>query len=97
MLWPLLALTPVLRRKGNLGRDYITVSRQVTKLEALELAHKQPNAQDRRISEMTLSEQGRAIFEAIAVARQKRMNQVLTACNKNRPPEGDQAALTLCG
>ena len=67
----------VVELADNLGRDYTTVSRQVKKLEAQSLAHKQPNAQDRRISEVTLSEQGRAIFDAIAVARQKLMNQVL--------------------
>ena len=69
----------VVQLADNLGRDYTTVSRQVKKLEAQSLAHKQPNAQDRRISEVTLSEQGRAIFDAIAVARQKLMNQVLAA------------------
>ena len=69
----------VVELADNLGRDYTTVSRQVKKLEAQSLAHKQPNAQDRRISEVTLSVQGRAIFDAIAVARQKLMNQVLAA------------------
>ncbi|EPK7359720.1 TPA: MarR family winged helix-turn-helix transcriptional regulator [Kluyvera cryocrescens] len=69
----------VVELADNLGRDYTTVSRQVKKLEAQSLAHKQPNAQDRRISEVTLSPQGREIFDAIAVARQKLMNQVLAA------------------
>ena len=75
----------------NLGRDYTTVSRQVKKLEAQGLAHKQPNAHDRRISEVTLSEQGRAIFAQIARARQKLMNQVLA----NWSPEEVQALFTL--
>ena len=61
----------------SLGRDYTTVSRQVKKLEAQGLALKQPNAQDRRISEVTLSEQGKAVIERIAVARTRLMNQVL--------------------
>ena len=69
----------VVELADNLGRDYTTVSRQVKKLEAQSLAHKQPNVQDRRISEVTLSPQGREIFDAIAVARQKLMNQVLAA------------------
>ena len=81
----------VVELADNLGRDYTTVSRQVKKLEALELAHKQPNAQDRRISEVTLSEQGRAIFDAIAIARQKLMNQVLVAWS----PEEVEALFTL--
>ena len=75
----------------NLGRDYTTVSRQVKKLEAQGLAHKQPNAHDRRISEVTLSEQGQAIFAQIARARQKLMNQVLA----NWSPEEVQALFTL--
>ena len=61
----------VVELADNLGRDYTTVSRQVKKLEAQGLAHKQPNANDRRISEVTLSEQGQAIFAQIARARQK--------------------------
>ena len=74
-----------------LGRDYTTVSRQVKKLEAQGLAHKQPNARDRRISEVTLSEQGQAIFAQIAVARQTLMNRVLA----NWSPEEVQALFTL--
>ena len=61
------------------------------KLEAQGLAHKQPNANDRRISEVTLSEQGQAIFAQIARARQKLMNQVLA----NWSPDEVQALFTL--
>lgn len=81
----------VVELADNLGRDYTTVSRQVKKLEALSLAHKQPNAQDRRISEVTLSEQGKVIFDAIAVARQTLMNQVLAAWS----PQEVEALFTL--
>ena len=81
----------VVELADNLGRDYTTVSRQVKKLEAQGLAHKQPNAHDRRISEVTLSEQGQAIFAQIARARQKLMNQVLA----NWAPDEVQALFTL--
>ena len=81
----------VVELADNLGRDYTTVSRQVKKLEAQGLAHKQPNARDRRISEVTVSEQGQAIFAQIARARQKLMNQVLA----NWSPEEVQALFTL--
>ena len=81
----------VVELADNLGRDYTTVSRQVKKLEAQGLAHKQPNARDRRISEVTLSERGQAIFAQIARARQKLMNQVLA----NWSPEEVQALFTL--
>ncbi|MDM4206792.1 MarR family winged helix-turn-helix transcriptional regulator [Klebsiella spallanzanii] len=61
----------------SLGRDYTTVSRQVKKLEAQGLALKQPNAKDRRISEVSLSETGQAMINRISVARTRLMNQVL--------------------
>lgn len=61
----------------SLGRDYTTVSRQVKKLEAQGLALKQPNAKDRRISEVSLSETGQAMIDRISVARTRLMNQVL--------------------
>ncbi|HCT2144056.1 TPA: MarR family transcriptional regulator [Raoultella ornithinolytica] len=67
----------VVELADSLGRDYTTVSRQVKKLEAQELALKQPNIHDRRISEVTLSEQGKTVIERIAVARTRLMNQVL--------------------
>lgn len=81
----------VVELADNLGRDYTTVSRQVKKLEAQGLVHKQPNAHDRRISEVTLSEQGQAIFAQIARARQKLMNQVLA----NWSPDEVQTLFTL--
>lgn len=67
----------VVELADRLGRDYTTVSRQVKKLEAQGLALKQPNIDDRRISEVTLSEQGNTVIERIAVARTRLMNQVL--------------------
>jgi len=81
----------VVELADNLGRDYTTVSRQVKKLEAQSLAHKQPNAQDRRISEVTLSERGREIYDAIAVARQTLMNKVLAGWS----PEEAEALFRL--
>ena len=81
----------VVELADNLGRDYTTVSRQVKKLEAQGLAHKQPNERDRRISEVTLSEQGQAIFAQIARARQTLMNRVLA----NWSPEEVQTLFTL--
>lgn len=67
----------VVELADSLGRDYTTVSRQVKKLEAQGLALKQPNAHDRRISEVTLSERGKTLIERIAVARTRLINQVL--------------------
>ncbi|VFS92164.1 MarR family [Raoultella planticola] len=49
----------VVELADSLGRDYTTVSRQVKKLEVQGLALKQPNAQDRRISESHLERAGK--------------------------------------
>ncbi|MEZ7215310.1 MarR family winged helix-turn-helix transcriptional regulator [Klebsiella spallanzanii] len=67
----------VVELADSLGRDYTTVSRQVKKLEAQGLALKQPNAKDRRISEVSLSETGQAMIDRISVTRTRLMNQVL--------------------
>lgn len=67
----------VVELADSLGRDYTTVSRQMKKLEAQGLALKQPNAKDRRISEVSLSETGQAMIDRISVARTRLMNQVL--------------------
>jgi DNA-binding MarR family transcriptional regulator len=53
------------------GRDYTTVSRQVAKLESLGLVGRQANAQDARIKEAVISDQGRVMTRAIDGAREK--------------------------
>ncbi|AKK80003.1 MULTISPECIES: MarR family winged helix-turn-helix transcriptional regulator [Klebsiella] len=89
MLFPLLVAVwrygpvGVVELADHLGRDYTTVSRQVKKLEAQGLACKQANAKDRRISEVTLSEKGQRMIDAIAVARRRLMNQVLAGWSED--------------
>lgn len=56
------------------GRDYTTVSRQVKKLLDQQLINKQPAAHDRRVSEITLSAQGKRLTDSIDAARQRLMN-----------------------
>lgn len=53
------------------GRDYTTVSRQVAKLEGLGLVGRQVNAQDARIKEAVITEQGRTMTQALDGAREK--------------------------
>jgi Transcriptional regulators len=60
----------------RLGRDYTTVSRQVKRLKALELAQTNPAANDKRISEVTLTAQGTLLTQSIAGARQTLMNEI---------------------
>jgi len=66
----------VVELADRLGRDYTTVSRQVKRLEALGLAQKQPAEHDKRISEVTLTEQGKALTNSIDDARQTLMNRI---------------------
>ena len=82
-LFPLLARVA---RRGPLGigelaelsgRDYTTVSRQIAKLEALGLVARQVNAQDARIKEAVLTEQGRAMTHALDAAREKIVGSLL--------------------
>ncbi|MFK3662846.1 MarR family winged helix-turn-helix transcriptional regulator [Scandinavium sp. NPDC088450] len=60
----------------RLGRDYTTVSRQVKRLHEMGLAKKQPAERDKRISEVSLAEQGKALTESIDDARQRLMNAI---------------------
>jgi DNA-binding MarR family transcriptional regulator len=88
------ALFPVLvrvERQGPLGigeladlcgRDYTTVSRQVSKLESLGLVERRPNAQDARIKEARVTEQGRTMTRALDVAREKLFNAVLAGWDR---------------
>jgi DNA-binding MarR family transcriptional regulator len=88
------ALFPVLarvERRGPLaigelaelcGRDYTTVSRQVTKLEELGLVHRQVNAEDARIKEAVITRKGRQITAALDGAREKIMTSLLADWDK---------------
>ncbi len=69
------------------GRDYTTVSRQVTKLEELGLAARQANPHDARIKEAALTAQGREITRAIDGAREKLMTSLLADWDKQEIAE----------
>jgi len=64
------------------GRDYTTVSRQVTKLEDLGLIKRQSSKIDSRVKEATLTAKGRALANKISQARETRMNRALGKWNK---------------
>ena len=53
------------------GRDYTTVSRQVAKLESLDLVERRGNAVDRRVREAVISPKGKAMTDRIDVARER--------------------------
>src|SRR5689334_3101973 len=76
-LFPLLV---VIERRGpigvvelaeRIGRDYTTVSRQVAKLESLDLVERKASPRDRRVSEATVTDKGKAMTDAVDRARER--------------------------
>src|ERR1700728_3414265 len=83
-LFPLLI---VIERKGPIGvvelaelvgRDYTTVSRQITKLDGLSLIKRHSSKTDKRVSEAAITAKGKEMTSAIDTARE-RMATVLFA------------------
>ncbi len=60
----------VVELADRVGRDYTTVSRQVTKLEEAGLAQRQKNAKDKRINEAVITKVGKAMTDKIDAARE---------------------------
>ncbi len=59
------------------GRDYSTVSRQITKLEELGLVVRQSNPKDARTKETVITDRGRRMTRALDGAREKLMTSLL--------------------
>jgi DNA-binding MarR family transcriptional regulator len=53
------------------GRDYSTVSRQVSKLESLDLVERRQSATDKRVSQVVVTTKGKAMTDKIDTAREK--------------------------
>lgn len=53
------------------GRDYTTVSRQVSKLEQLGLARREENTVDRRVRKVAITAQGKTMTNRIDSARER--------------------------
>jgi DNA-binding MarR family transcriptional regulator len=76
-LFPLLVLIEklgpigVVDLAGRVGRDYTTVSRQVTRLEALGLCLRRENVEDRRVREAIITPQGKVATDAVDAARER--------------------------
>ncbi|HVW70842.1 MAG TPA: MarR family transcriptional regulator [Steroidobacteraceae bacterium] len=69
------------------GRDYSTVSRQVAKLESLDLVAREADAQDARITRAAVTDKGRTMARALDRAREKRMTSVLAEWDKKEISE----------
>jgi DNA-binding MarR family transcriptional regulator len=53
----------------GVGRDYTTVSRQVSKLESLGLVKREPHTVDRRVRKVAITPQGKAMTSRVDSAR----------------------------
>jgi DNA-binding MarR family transcriptional regulator len=54
---------------GRVGRDYTTVSRQITKLESIGFVTRQSSAADGRVREAVITADGKALTDKIDAAR----------------------------
>ncbi len=76
-LFPLLVLIErfgpigVVDLAGRVGRDYTTVSRQVAKLEDLDLVERRGSAADRRVREALVTAKGKAMTALVDAARER--------------------------
>jgi DNA-binding MarR family transcriptional regulator len=87
-LFPLLVY---IERKGPIGvgqlgeligRDYSTVSRQVAKLEDLDLIHRRASKEDSRVNEALITAKGRTLTDALDKTRQRLAEQLLKDWSK---------------
>jgi DNA-binding MarR family transcriptional regulator len=63
----------------RLGRDYTTVSRQVSKLEQLGLSRRQGDPLDRRVSRVTITRKGERMTDLIDAARDRIFRRIFAS------------------
>ena len=61
----------VVELADRVGRDYTTVSRQVAKLESLDLIARQASVADRRVREAVIAPKGKIMTDAVDAARER--------------------------
>jgi DNA-binding MarR family transcriptional regulator len=61
---------------NTIGRDYTTVSRQVSKLQSLGLAMRQESKEDRRVSKVSVTKKGLKLTAEIDTARDRLMSEL---------------------
>lgn len=67
----------------RIGRDYTTVSRQVAKLESLDLVVRQAGPADRRVREAVIAPKGKLMTYAVDAARDRIGSSILGAWDIN--------------
>lgn len=73
----------VVELADRVGRDYTTVSRQVAKLESLDLVARQAGATDRRVREAVIAPKGKLMTDAVDAARDRIGSSILGAWEIN--------------
>jgi DNA-binding MarR family transcriptional regulator len=69
------------------GRDYTTVSRQITKLEGLGLVVRRVNDRDARIKEAVITKKGRVMTGALDRAREKIITSLFSQWDRQEVAE----------
>ena len=69
----------VVELADRVGRDYTTVSRQVSKLRSLGLVERRGSTTDRRVNEAVLTPKGKAMTDRVDAARERIGRVVLDA------------------
>ncbi len=72
----------------QVGRDHTTVSRQLAKLESLDLIQRDKDDEDRRKRAAQLTQDGRKVVHAITLARRRLLSKALAGWS-----EADRAAI----
>jgi DNA-binding MarR family transcriptional regulator len=72
----------VVELADRLGRDYTTVSRQVARLESMELVIRRDNARDRRVREAVIAPKGKAMTERLDAARERMGREIFATWSK---------------
>lgn len=67
----------------RLGRDYTTVSRQVSRLERMELVIRHENSEDRRMREAVVSPKGKAVTDQLDQARGRMARDIFKDWSKD--------------
>lgn len=67
----------------RVGRDHTTVSRQVGKLEEMDLAERHPGARDRRVREAVITQKGKTMTDMVDAARDRIGRAVFAGWEEN--------------
>ncbi|WP_213738823.1 MarR family winged helix-turn-helix transcriptional regulator [Bradyrhizobium sp. dw_411] len=92
-LFPLLVVVErfgpigIVELADRVGRDYTTVSRQVARLESLDLVERQGSAADRRVREALVTSKGKAMTMLVDAARERIGRSVFATWDTNEIDE----------